>query len=128
MVKGKTISNSRYIPYNADITDNARQLRKIMTESERKLWFCYLKDCGIRFSKQKQIESYIVDFYCVRAKVVIEVDGDSHFNENALKYDKERTKVLERYGLRIIRFTNTDIKYRFQEVCSTIEEIIKPYK
>lgn len=128
MVKGKTMNNNRYIPYNADMTNNARQLRKNMTESERKLWYCYLKDCGVRFYKQKQIESYIVDFYCARAKVVIEVDGDSHFNEDALNYDKERTKVLERYGLSIIRFTYIDIKYRFQEVCSSIEETIKPYK
>ena len=99
-----------------------------MTESERKLWFCYLKDCGVRFYKQKQIESYIIDFYCAKAKLVIEVDADTHFNEDAVHYDEERTKALERYGLSIMRFTNNDIKYRFRGVYETIEKIIEPYK
>lgn len=99
-----------------------------MTESERKLWFCYLKDCGVRFYKQKQIASYIIDFYCAKAKLVIEVDGDTHFNEDAVQYDKGRTKLLEYYGLSIIRFTNNDIKHRFREVCETIEKIIEPHK
>jgi len=122
------INNGRYIPYKADITVRARQLRKNMTESERKLWFCYLKDCGIRFYRQKQIENYIIDFYCARARLVIEIDGDSHFNEDAVQYDNKRTKLLENYGLSIIRFTNNDIKYRFPGVCETIEKIIGPHK
>ena len=122
------INNGRFIPYNADITARARQLRRNMTESERKLWFCYLKDCGIKFYRQKQIENYIIDFYCAKARLVIEVDGDSHFNEDAAQYDNERTKLLENYGLSIIRFTNNDIKYRFPGVCETIEKFIKPHK
>lgn len=128
MKRSRIINNCRCIPYNTDITDRARQLRKDMTESERKLWFCYLKNCGVRFYKQRQIESYIVDFYCAKAKIVIEVDGDSHFDKYAEKYDKERTKILECYGLSIIRFTNKDIKYRFPEVCETIEKCIGAYE
>jgi len=122
------INNGRYLPYKTDITARARQLRKNMTGSERKLWFCYLKDCGIKFYRQKQIENYIIDFYCAKARLVIEIDGDTHFNEDAVRYDNERTKLLENYGLSIIRFTNNDIKYRFPGVCETIEKIIKPHK
>lgn len=122
------INNGRFIAYNENITARARQLRKNMTESERKLWFCYLKDCGTKFYRQKQIENYIIDFYCAKARLVIEIDGDSHFNEDAVQYDNKRTKLLENYHLSIIRFTNNDIKYRFLGVCETIEKIIKPHK
>ena len=65
------INNGRYIPYKADITARARQLRKNMTGSERELWFCYLKDCGIKFYRQKQIENYIIDFYCAKAGALL---------------------------------------------------------
>jgi len=121
-------NNRRFIPYNANITSIAKQLRKSMTESERKLWYCYLKDCGVKFYRQKQIEKYILDFYCAKARLVIEVDGDSHFNEDAVKYDKARSKLLENYGLKIMRVTNKDIKCRFSGVCEAIEKIIMPHK
>lgn len=128
MTKDRIIKNERHIPYNPDITDRAKLLRKNMTVSERKLWFCYLKNCGFRFYRQKQIENYIVDFYCAKAKIIIEIDGDSHYSDYGIEYDKNRTKILESYGLQVIRFTNNDIKYRFREVCEIIDKIIEPYK
>lgn len=118
------INNGRHLPYKADITARAKQLRKNMTELEQKLWFCYLKDCGIKFYRQKQIEKYIFDFYRAKARLVIEIDGDTHFNENAIRYDNERTKLLENYGLSIIRFTNNDIKFRFPGVCETTKKLL----
>ena len=103
----------------------ARELRKNMTPWERKLWYCFLKDYPVRFQRQKCIDNYIVDFYCFRAKLIVELDGGGHYDPIAENYDKQRTKVLERYGLKVIRFCNTDIDKSFYSVCTVIDEEVK---
>ena len=82
----------------------ARELRKEMTPWERKLWYRFLKDYPIRFQRQKCIDNYIVDFYCFRGKLVIELDGGGHYNPESQEKDAMRTKKLEEYGL--ILFSN----------------------
>ena len=103
----------------------AKQLRSNMTPWERKLWFCFLKDYPIRFQRQKCIDNYIVDFYCFRAKLVIELDGSGHYEPNQQEQDIIRTKVLENYGLKIIRFCNLDIDKNFYGVCTVIDREVK---
>jgi len=103
----------------------ARQLRKNMTPWERKLWYCFLKDYTIRFQRQKCIDHYIVDFYCFQAKLVIELDGGGHYEPEAQKKDEIRTKFLENYGLKIIRFCNLDIDKNFYGVCTVIDREVK---
>ena len=98
----------------------AKELRKNMTPQERKLWYCYLKDSGIHWNRQKVIGKYIVDFCCSKYKVIIELDGSQHFEEEALLYDAERTKVLESYGLLVLRYTNHDIHTKFDDICKDI--------
>ena len=100
----------------------ARQLRKEMTPWERKLWYLFLKDYPIRFQRQKCIDHYIVDFYCYNAKIVIELDGGGHYEPKAEEYDQHRTEVLEGYGLKVLRFCNTDIDKNFYSVCTVIED------
>ena len=112
------------IHYDSNV-NNARQLRKNMTPWERKLWYCFLKDYPTRFQRQKCIDRYIADFYCFRAKLVIELDGGGHYNPESEKKDAERTKVLESYGLKVIRFCNTDIDKNFYGVCTVIDKEVK---
>ena len=103
----------------------AKELRQDMTTWERKLWYRFLKDYPVRFQRQKCIDQYIVDFYCFRAKLVIELDGGGHYDPESQKKDAYRTKVLEKYGLKVLRFCNTDIDKNFYGVCTVIDREIK---
>ena len=113
------------IHYNNQNIRNAKQLRKNMTPWERKLWHCFLKAYPIRFQRQKCIGNYIADFYCFQAKLVIELDGGGHYDPESAKKDAYRTKVLENYGLKVIRFCNTDIDKNFYGVCTVIDTEVK---
>ena len=103
----------------------ARNLRKNMTPWERKLWYCFLKDYPVRFQRQKCIDCYIADFYCFQAKLVIELDGSGHYNPESIKKDENRTKVLESYVLKVLRFCNLDIDKNFYGVCTVIDNEVK---
>lgn len=89
-----------------------QNLRNEMPKPEQKLWY-YIRDRqieGVKFRRQCSIGKYIVDFYSFKKKLVIEVDGDSHFfSEEAIEKDEIRTKFLEAQGIKVIRFTNTDV-------------------
>ena len=104
---------------------HAKQLRKDMTPWERKLWYRFLKDYHIRFQRQKCMDEYIVDFYCFRAKMVIELDGGGHYNEESQRKDAFRTRKLEEYGLKVIRFCNIDVDKNFYGVCTVIDREVK---
>lgn len=95
-----------------------------MTDAERKLWYTYLKNNKERFLRQKVIDNYIVDFYCPRKKLVIELDGSQHYSDSGMKYDKIRSEILEKYHLKVIRFSNYEINKYFKEVCEVIENEI----
>ena len=91
--------------YNKKLHCCAKSLSKHMTKQEQKLWFLYLKPHYLKWYRQRIINNFIVDFYCSKAKIVIEIDGSQHFTEQALAYDKERTAILEAYGLKVLRYT-----------------------
>ena len=111
-------------PYNPELKEKAKVLRKNMTFHEKYLWYNHLSKHKIRFQKQKIIDNYIVDFYCAKAGLVIEIDGDSHFWEGAKGYDNRRTMALERYGLKVLRFYNLDIEINFEAVCKIIDDVV----
>ncbi len=115
-----------HLPYNAELVARAKELRKNMTIAEKKLWYSYLKSFKFKVLRQRPIDHFIVDFYCPHLKLVIEVDGDSHFTDDGQDYDKERTQVLEGYGLTILRFTNNQVLQDFQSVCEAIQGLIPP--
>ena len=114
-----------YMKHDKENEVYARQLRKDMTPWERKLWYCFLKDYPVRFQRQKCIDHYIADFYCYKAKMVIELDGGGHFDPEAQRKDKIRTEVLQNYGLTVLRFCNTDVDTNFYGVCTVIDEEVK---
>ena len=108
--------------HNSNNKPLAKALRKEMTPWERKLWYCFLKDYPVRFQRQKCIDNFIVDFYCFQGKIIIELDGGGHYEPNKVKADDERTRILESYGLKVIRFCNTDIDKNFYGVCTMIDQ------
>ncbi|BAY74538.1 hypothetical protein NIES25_09520 [Nostoc linckia NIES-25] len=114
-----------HLPYNPKLVERAKELRKNMTSAEKKLWNNYLRNLRFRVLKQRPINNFIVDFYCPNFKLVIEVDGDSHFTEEGKDYDSERTAILASYGLKVMRFTNDDVLNNFEGVCQKIDEVIK---
>ncbi|MCX6147018.1 MAG: endonuclease domain-containing protein [Candidatus Kapabacteria bacterium] len=116
------ISRTGGLPYNPKLVERARELRKNLTEMEKKIWFQFLRNHIIVFHRQKIIDNFIVDFYCSKAKLIIEIDGDSHFTENGLEYDILRTSILENYNLKLIRFTNIEVRNNFEYVCMKINE------
>ncbi len=116
---------SNPVKKNNRMLDRARELRREMTPQERKLWYCFLRKYPVKIYKQRIIDSFIADFYCASARIVIEVDGSQHYTEEGQAYDAERTKCLEKYGLKVIRFSNREIDREFQNVCAEIDKNIR---
>jgi len=113
------------VHYDHKNVEYAKKLRKDMTPWERKLWYCFLKTYPIRFQRQKTIEHYIIDFYCAKARLAIELDGGGHYCTETKEKDNIRTRVLEEKGLKVLRFCNIDIDKNFYGVCTTIDFEIK---
>ena len=111
--------------YNGKMLEAARNLRKNMTPQERHLWYDFLKSYQVKIYKQRPLSSYIVDFYCPRARLVIEIDGSQHYTVDGKEYDENRTTVLNELGLEVIRISNYDIDTNFEGVCSFIDKAIK---
>ena len=91
------------------LVDRARDMRKEPTEEENKLWHLYLRKMKPRFVRQKIIGSYIVDFYCPKLKIIIEIDGVQHYLEENVEYEKRRESYLQDKGYKLLRFYNSDI-------------------
>ena len=117
-----------YLPYDNKLTARAKELRNNMTAAEKKLWYDYLRTHKYKFTRQKPIDKYIVDFYCSELGVVIEIDGDTHLGKKEIKYDGVRTEELEKYGLKIIRFWNDDVLSGIEVVCELIENELSKFK
>ncbi len=113
------------VPKNDRLLFRARELRKNMTPQERKLWYRFLRRYPVKTYRQRIIDSFIVDFYCARAKLVIEVDGSQHYSQRGLADDRERTAVFSRCQLETLRFTNREIDTSFLEVCERIHATIQ---
>ena len=91
-----------------------------MTREERKLWYEFLKNLPVPFHRQKVIGNYIVDFYCASAKLVIELDGSQHYEAEGKQKDLLRDTYLSNLGLKVLRYSNSDIHHYFRAVCVDI--------
>ena len=110
--------------HNKKLVSNAKALRKNMTKEERHLWYDYLRSKDVRFIRQKIIGNYIVDFYCAKANLVVELDGSQHYEDKGIDYDAARTEYLEQYGLTVIRIPNNEINHNFDGVCEYLYNLI----
>jgi very-short-patch-repair endonuclease len=114
-----------HLPYNKNLTANAKTLRNNQTDEEKKLWYQYLSSYPIRFLRQKVIDNCILDFYCAKCRLGIELDGNQHFTEKGIGHDTARTELLNAYGVTVLRFTNDQIRNDFCTVCRKIDEAVK---
>jgi len=108
-------------PVKPETLKRAQQLRQDMTPAERKLWaqLCANRLGGWHFRRQQIISGFIVDFYCHRAALVVEVDGPIHQQQQAA--DAERDTVLRAHGLRVLRFTNEEV---LRQLPAVLEKIL----
>ncbi len=111
--------------YNKENIPLAKTLRKNMTPWERKLWYDFLRSYPTRFQRQKAIGNYIVDFYCAKAGLVLELDGGGHYTTKQAEKDELRTKELEAMNLKVVRIYNLDIGRNFRGVCEYIDLTVK---
>ena len=111
--------------HNEKLTPLAQTLRKNMTKEEKHLWYDFLKSYPIKFYRQKVIENYIVDFYCSKAKLVIELDGSQHYEPKGMLKDKVRTGQIEKHQILVVRIPNNEVNKNFKGVCEYIDELVK---
>ena len=97
-----------------------------MTKEERRLRSDFLKNLSYTFNREKVIGNYIVDFYCAKAKLVIQVKGKQHFKDSGLESDKQRDKFLNNLGLTVLRYSNFDVNTNFEGVCLDIQKHLLP--
>ena len=108
-----------------ELRRRSQELRKQMTKEERHLWFDFLKTYPVQFKRQYSVGTYIVDFYCYKARLVVELDGSQHCEPVALAYDNERTAFLNKQGLFVLRISNLDVMREFTGVCQLIDKTVR---
>ena len=106
---------------NRSLTGLSQTLCRNMTKEEKLLWNCFLKVYPLQFRRQYVIGEYIADFYCHKARLVVELDGSGHYEPEMIRKDMERTGYLESHGLKVLRFTNLEVTRQFQSVCQVID-------
>ena len=113
------------LDYNKKNITLAKNLRRNATSQEKHLWYDFLSKYKVRFQRQKAIGDFIADFYCHKAKLVIEIDGTQHSTPQGKANDEFRTEILNEYGLKVIRFTNLQIDTNFNGVCEYIDAMVR---
>ena len=111
------------IPVNSTLDKYAKENRKNMTDEEKKVWYQILRGHEPKFHRQRIIGNYIVDFYCPKLKLIIEIDGYQHFYEENKEYDSKRTEYFEKLGFYVLRFENTEVKKDFENVRYIINNV-----
>ena len=120
------IKNKKFIPYNRNLTKKARENRKNPTKAEKKIRYEVLKNKefnSYKFIRQKPLDNFIVDFYCSELLFAIEIDGDSHLEQ--IDYDKSRTKKLNQFGIKIVRYTNFEILDNIEGVYDDLKKRVE---
>ena len=118
---------NKIIPYRKDLKAKARELRKNSTLSEVLLWR-FIKNrqlLGYQFHRQVPMLDYIVDFYCHELSLSIEIDGDSHYYDDAPERDTKRQQRLEKLGVCFLRFDDRDVKQKIEMILDTITDWIE---
>ncbi len=113
--------------YERRLKSNSRNLRSHLTDSEQLLWSRLRRKqlLDVQFYRQKPIGKYIVDFYAPKAKLIIEIDGSQHFEENHKQRDITRDEYLQAQGLKVLRFDNLQVLNALTSVLEVIFETLK---
>lgn len=107
--------------HNKELTSLAQTLRKEMTKEEKQLWYRYLRRYAVQFHRQVTCGPYILDFYCPKAKLAIELDGSQHYEPEGAEKDILRTQYLEANGIYVLRFPNNAVWNNLEGVCQQID-------
>ncbi|MCM1546314.1 MAG: endonuclease domain-containing protein [Clostridiales bacterium] len=91
-----------------------------MTKEEKQLWYEFLNKLNVKFHRQYVFKNYILDFYCQKKKIAIELDGSQHYTDEGEEKDKERDETLNKSGITVLRYTNIEINQKFKSVCEDI--------
>ena len=111
------------------LLQHAREMRHPQTPAEANVWqYVRNRKLGFKFRRQHPIVRFIIDFYCAELRLCIEIDGDTHVEEDQHEYDAARTEYLEMFGCSVIRFTNEDVKHNIRAVVQSIREICNELK
>ena len=113
------------LPVNHNLKKHAVKMRKNQTDEENKVWYQILKGRTPKFHRQRIIGNYIVDFYCPKLKLIIEIDGYQHYYEENIEYDNKRSEYLEGLGFCILRIDNSEINKDIEEVREIIDRICR---
>jgi very-short-patch-repair endonuclease len=115
------------LPYNKNLKNLARNLRKNMTDAERRLWSKIRRKQlkAFQFYRQKNIGDFIVDFYCPAAKLIVEIDGGQHYSEENILKDEARDKFMSDLGFKVLRFSNSDVFNNIEGVVTEIYNHLK---
>jgi very-short-patch-repair endonuclease len=126
-MKDISVEYPMYYGATPDVFKKARELRRYETEAEKMLWtkLCRNQMLGLQFRRQHPINRFIVDFYCVKVKLVIEVDGKIHDIRENRVYDIGRSQILNDFEITVIRFTNEMIIGDLENVIKIIESTVK---
>jgi very-short-patch-repair endonuclease len=119
------LEKSMYYGAKPSTLEAARILRENMTFHEELLWerLKHKQICGVRFRRQHPIDFFIAYFYCHQAKLVVEIDGEIHYQQK--EYDNGRSGEMERYLIKVIRFTNSDVENNIEDVVRQIETEVR---
>jgi len=119
---GKTVEREMFLGANTKLKKYAAELRKNPTEAEEKLWkeLRKFRLKGFIFRRQHPIDIFIADFYCHKLKLIIEVDGEIHESDESIEYDEGRSAELEKHGIKVLRFKNSEIINKIDLVIATI--------
>lgn len=122
------MKNFKFLPYDKNLVARARELRKEATEAENLFWNKVLKNKELekfKFTRQKPLDHFIVDFYCASLCLIIEIDGEIHNFQKTR--DKERDNLLEqKFGLKILRYTNEQILTNPEKIIRELREFLSP--
>ena len=110
---------------NGDLKRLSQQLRKNPTKEEHYLWHGFLRRYPCQVRRQYIIGNYIVDFFCYKARLVVELDGSQHYMPQGMAKDEQRTEYLQSLDIAVLRFSNLDVLKRFDSVCEKIDAAVR---
>jgi very-short-patch-repair endonuclease len=132
-MRSRVIERNMFYGASHNIFEKAHELRLNMTYAEKIMWD-ELKNkrlFKVRFRRQHPIDIFIVDFYCHELKLVVEIDGEIHLEDEVIEYDDGRTHDIEKFGIKILRFTNDQVlNHRsiiIKEILKTINQLTLQY-
>lgn len=122
-----TVMDNKFLYNNKVFRERRKELRNNQTKAEKILWKIVSKNkvLGLRFFRQYSVGPYILDFYCPKIRLSIEVDGNVHSDEKAIVYDKDREKYLKGLDIKIIRFWNDDVLKNTKEIRTKIQNVVE---